>query len=346
MDAETIVRRDIVVVGASAGGVEALTRFVSRLTGDFDGAVFIVLHVAPSRSVLPGILGRKSAIPVAHAVEGETIQAGRIYVAPPDRHLLLEPHHVRVLTGPRQNGHRPGIDPLFRTAAWAYSDRVVGVLLSGMLDDGTLGLQAIKRRGGLSLVQDPNDALYRSMPQNAISHNSPDLIGSADELAQFVVELAAYGAESSGPRAMDEPCGEQPIGRVEDVLEGRLDTSEGELAPFTCPECSGNLWEVDEGGLIRFRCRVGHSYSVEAMYAAQGSALEAALWGAYRALEERIALKRTLSGRLRRHGAEWSAQRIEAEATQAEEHAAAMRDMLEQTTERRLGEEPAAAGSA
>jgi two-component system chemotaxis response regulator CheB len=202
MSAETICRRDIVVVGASAGGVQALTRFVGWLGLGFAGAVFIVLHIAPGRSVLPGILGRRTELPVTHAVDGEPIDAGRIYVAPPDRHLLLESGRVRVVTGPRHDGHRPGIDPLFRTAAWAYGERVVGVLLSGMLDDGTLGLEAIKRDGGLSLVQDPKDALHSGMPQSAISHDPPDLVGTVDELARYVVALAARGAQpaSAGSR--------------------------------------------------------------------------------------------------------------------------------------------------
>jgi two-component system chemotaxis response regulator CheB len=189
--AESIGRRDIVVVGASAGGVQALMRFVGRLPGEFDGSIFIVLHVAPSRSVLPGVLERTCALPVAHAVEGEPIRPGRIYVAPPDRHLLLEPDRVRVLDGPREHRHRPGIDPLFCSAAEAYAERVVGVLLSGMLEDGTRGLEEIKRAGGLALVQDPEDALYRSMPESAISRHAADRIASAEELADFVVELAA-----------------------------------------------------------------------------------------------------------------------------------------------------------
>jgi two-component system, chemotaxis family, protein-glutamate methylesterase/glutaminase len=345
MSAETMRRRDVVVVGASAGGVEALTRFVRHLPPDFPGAIFVVLHVSPSGSVLPAILGRATNLPVTHAIEGETIQPGRIYVAPPDRHLLVEPHRVRVLPGPRQNGHRPGIDPLFRTAAWAYGYRVVGVLLSGTLDDGTLGLQAIKRDGGLSLVQDPDDALYRSMPESAITHDAPDLVGSATELAEFVTELAANGGDNSGSRLM-EAEDEGQLRRVEDALEGRTDTRDGELAPYTCPECNGNLWEVNDGGLIRFTCRVGHSYSEEAMLSAQGTAVEAALWGGYRALEERIALKRRLARRLAQRGATASAHRLEEEAVKAEEHAAVMRQVLEQATEPQAGEEPAVSGSA
>jgi two-component system, chemotaxis family, protein-glutamate methylesterase/glutaminase len=191
MNAESIRRRDIVVVGASAGGIQALTRFVGPLTPDFEGAIFIVLHVGPGRSVLPTILGRATTIPVAHAVDDEAIEAGRVYVAPPDRHLMLEPDRVRVVTGPRQNGHRPAIDLLFRAAASVYGERVVGVLLSGALDDGALGLEAIKGGGGLALVQDPNDALHRSMPDSAIAHVRPDLVASAEALARHIVELAA-----------------------------------------------------------------------------------------------------------------------------------------------------------
>jgi two-component system chemotaxis response regulator CheB len=205
MSPETICRRDIVVVGASAGGVQALMRFVSGFPPGFPGAVFIVLHVAPARSVLPGILGRRTELPVAHAVDGDLIEAGRISVAPPDRHLLLEPGRVGVVTGPRENGHRPGIDPLFRTAARAYRERVVGVLLSGTLDDGTVGLEAVRHEGGLTLVQDPQDALYPGMPQSAISRQTPDLIGTVEELAQFVIALAAQGAEK--PQLLETSAG-------------------------------------------------------------------------------------------------------------------------------------------
>lgn len=346
MNAQLNRRRDIVVVGASAGGVQALSRFVAEFPREFSGAVFVVLHIAPSGSVLPSILDRRSELAASHAVEGETIQPGRIYVAPPDRHLLLEPDRVRVLTGPRQSGHRPGIDALFRSAAWAYADRVVGVLLSGTLDDGTLGLQAIKRDGGLSLVQDPADALYKSMPQSAIAHDSPDLIGTAAELGQFVVELAANGTDDSASAMVRGGDEARPLLRVEDALEGNVDTRDGELAPYTCPECNGSLWEVNEGELIRFRCRVGHSYTEEAMLAAQGTAVEAALWNGYRALQERIALKRRLSERLAQRGAAAAAQRLEHEARQAEEHAEVMRQVVEQTAEPQLGEKPTTAGTA
>jgi two-component system chemotaxis response regulator CheB len=191
MSGDTICRRDIVVVGASAGGVQALTRFVSWFTLGYRGAIFIVLHIAPGKSVLPGILGRRTELQVAHALDQDPVEAGRMYVAPPDRHLLLEPGRVRVVTSPRENGNRPSVDVLFRTAAEAYGERVVGVLLSGTLADGTLGLESIRRKGGLSLVQDPLDALYSGMPQSAISHQTPDLIGTVDALAQFVVARPA-----------------------------------------------------------------------------------------------------------------------------------------------------------
>src|SRR5207244_2427388 len=163
--------RDIIVVGASAGGVEALATLVRGLPADLPAAVFVVLHVPPhGTSVLPQILTRAGRLPAKHAVDGEAIQAGRIYVAPPDHHLLVKPGYVRVAHGPRENGHRPAVDALFRTAARTYGHRVAGVVLTGVLDDGTAGLIAVKLRGGAALVQHPDDALYDGMPRSALDN--------------------------------------------------------------------------------------------------------------------------------------------------------------------------------
>ena len=316
------IRRDIVVVGASAGGVDALQKLVGLLPPDFAGSVFVVLHIAPTGSALPSILGRATQLPVVAATDGETIQGGRIYVAPPDRHLVLEPERVRVIAGPRQNGHRPAIDPLFRTAAWSYGRRVAGVILSGVLDDGTLGCRSIKEYGGLTLVQEPREAIYSSMPQSAIDNDSPDLVAGVSELARVLVDLSnSDGHHPSGQEDADPP--------VLEVIEGERDRkTDGQISPFTCPECSGTLWEIEDGPLTRYRCRVGHSYSQGAMAAAHGTAVEAALWTALRTLEEHAALKNRLATRMAAK-APRTAKRLAGSAAAAEEHAAVLRQMLD-----------------
>ena len=198
--------RDIVVVGASAGGVEALRTLVAGLPEGFPAALFIVLHVPPTTSVLPAILTRAGKLPAAHARDGDAIEHGRIYVAPPNHHLLLKGDIVRVERGPRENGHRPAINPLFRTAAMRYRERVVGVILSGSLDDGIAGSVAVKRLGGAVLVQDPADALYPTMPKGAIEAGIANEVLPVAGIPSRLVELATtrIGLESAGFRAMKD----------------------------------------------------------------------------------------------------------------------------------------------
>jgi two-component system, chemotaxis family, protein-glutamate methylesterase/glutaminase len=179
--------RNIVVVGASAGGVEAITQLVAGLPLDFPAAIFVVLHVPPTGSVLPQILARAGSLDARHAADGDEIHAGCIFVAPPDRHLLLDSEAMRVISGPKENGHRPAIDPLFRTAAAAHGTHVAAVILSGSLEDGTAGLQAVKRAGGTTIVQDPDEAHYRAMPDSAIRLTSPDHVLRIDEISELLV---------------------------------------------------------------------------------------------------------------------------------------------------------------
>jgi len=271
--------------------VEALADLAASLPIDLSAAVFVVLHLpATGTSALPEILGRHGPLPAAHVKDGEPIRPGRIYVAPPDHHVLVRTGHVHLSRGPRENGHRPAIDPLFRSAAREYATRVVGVVLSGALDDGTAGLLAIKSRGGVAVVQEPTDALYPGMPGSALEQVQVDHVVAAASMGELLARLIADLAEP--------PPDPAPTGMgVEVEMEGfSLEAFEGNHpgrpSGFSCPDCSGVLWQIRDGGLERYRCRVGHAWSPESLLTQQSEALEAALWVALRSLEERAALAR------------------------------------------------------
>jgi two-component system, chemotaxis family, protein-glutamate methylesterase/glutaminase len=318
---------DIVVVGASAGGVEALVSLTASLPADLPAAVFVVLHVpSTGSSALPGILSRSGPLRAGHVKDGEPIEHGRIYVAPPDHHLLIRTGHLHLARGPRENGHRPAVDPLFRSAAREYAPRVVGVVLSGALDDGTAGLVAIKSRGGVAVVQDPADALYPGMPGSAIQHVGVDHVVPVADMGAL---LARLGREPAG-----EPSGPAPVEmKVEVDVEGfSLEAMEGEHpgepSGFSCPDCNGVLWGIEDGGLQRFRCRVGHAWSPESLLTRQSDALEAALWIALRSLEERAALARRLAAPARQRGHRITATRFEEQAAEAQHAAREVRNLL------------------
>jgi two-component system, chemotaxis family, protein-glutamate methylesterase/glutaminase len=317
----------IVVVGASAGGVEALVDLAASLPSDLSAAVFVVLHLpATGTSALPEILRRQGPLPAAHVRDGEPIQPGRIYVAPPDHHVLLRTGHVHLSRGPRENGHRPAVDPLFRSAAREYATRVIGLVLSGALDDGTAGLLAIKSRGGIAVVQNPEDALYPGMPGNALEHAQVDHVLAAASMGKLLTRLLADLAE---PPADPVPTGM----RVEVEMEGFSmeafeGTHPGRPSGFSCPDCHGVLWQIKDGGLERYRCRVGHAWSPESLLTQQSEALEAALWVALRSLEERAALARRLAEPARRRGHAITATRFEEQAAEAEQAARLVRDLL------------------
>jgi two-component system, chemotaxis family, protein-glutamate methylesterase/glutaminase len=308
---------DIVVIGASAGGVEALKAVASRFPASLPAAVFVVIHLpVNSPSVLPQILQRAGPLPAAFARHGEAIKHGYIYITPPDHHLLIQRGYVRVVRGPKENRHRPSADVLFRTAASAYGLRVVGVVLTGALDDGTMGLQAVKRRGGLAVVQDPQDALVPSMPQSALDSVEVDYCLPLAEIAPLLVRLAS-----------------SPMEKVLESLEGSMAEPEHEELPelasgFTCPDCHGALWELRDGELTRFRCRVGHTFSPDSLLEGQSEALERALWSAIRGLEERAALTKQLGQRMRERGVLSSATRFDERAQEMEQQATLLRQYV------------------
>lgn len=297
--------KDIVVVGASAGGMGALERLVAGLPKDLPAAVFVVWHLAPGvRSVLPAVLAKAGALPAAHPKDGDPIRPGRIYVGPNDHHMLLERGYIRIAKGPKENRFRPAIDPLFRSAAYIYSTRVIGVVLSGALDDGTAGLWAIKLRGGTTVVQDPADAMHRSMPLNALDNVEVDYklpvaeIGSL--LGRLTRETAApeplIAAEERDKMEAEVKIAREADSRVENILQF------GELSPFTCPECHGVLSMFRDGRIIRFRCHTGHAVSSGTLLESASEQVERRLMDAVRALDETIMLLNQLGEEYAKRG--------------------------------------------
>jgi two-component system, chemotaxis family, protein-glutamate methylesterase/glutaminase len=321
-------KRDIVVIGASAGGVEALKQLASQLPEDFPAAVLIVLHVSPhGHSVLPTILSRVGPLKAVHPLQGQAIERGRIYVAPPDQNLLVKPDYINLARGPRENGHRPAVDPLFRSAARSYGQRVIGIVLSGVLDDGTAGLLAIKMRNGLAIVQHPEDALYPGMPQSAIENVNVDYIVPISEMPDLLMELVQQDVPE------DNLPAEGSLLEIEnEIMELDMATIHehhpGRLAALACPDCGGTLWEIQEGELVRFRCRVGHAFSAQTLLAEQDEALEEAFWVAFRALEESAALSRRMAEQATKKGRHHSAQQFEERAKSAEQRAELIRSVL------------------
>jgi two-component system chemotaxis response regulator CheB len=320
----------IIVVGASAGGVEALSRLAASLMNEIPAAIFVSMHISGKvRSYLPDILNRHGPLPAKHPQDGEVFQAGHLYIAPPDRHLLLEPGRIRLLHGPKENGFRPAIDPLFRSAARAYGAHVIGVILSGSLDDGTAGLQDIKSHGGVAIVQDPQDCLYDGMARSAIENVSVDYILPISAIGPKLACLAEEPTQQGGiTMQIEERLRDSEIVQ-NDRDDQELGKRSGEPSIFTCPECGGVLWEMDEGDVIRFRCHVGHRYSAESMFSAQGEMLEAALWTAVRALEESVSLSHRMTTRMKRAGQHGSAERFERQAREASQRADLIRKVLQ-----------------
>ena len=322
---------DTIVIGASAGGVEALVKLVGQLPKNLPASIFIVLHIpAQSPSLMPGILTRSGPLVATHPDDDEEIKQGHIYVAPPDQHLLIERGRVRVMRGPKENRHRPAIDPLFRSAAYIYGPRVVGVVLTGSLDDGTAGLWSVKQRGGIAVVQDPDEALYPSMPRSALAHVQVDYCLPLADIGATLVQLANQQAEEEGAYPVPEDM-EKEVKYVEMADENTISSSErvGNPSAFSCPECGGVLWEFHDGELLRFRCRVGHAFSVDSVLSAQVEQLENALWTALKTLEENASLSRRMAQQAHTRGQEWLARSFEERLRNAEQRSLIIRQVLQ-----------------
>lgn len=340
MNAAASRRIHTFVVGASAGGVEALRNLVAALPDDFPGVILVVLHLAPSgTSVLPQILRRAGRLDAVTAVDGTSLESGCIYVAPPDMHLLVDDGHLRLSHGPHVNGHRPAIDTLFRSAAEAYGAGAAGVVLSGVLDDGTAGLMAIKRAGGMTFVQDPGEALYDAMPRSAIELVHPDAVATAHDLGAALAAVASDPPDDPQPLASNAAATPDVVA----IDRGASDRPQpGEPSGLTCPHCNGAIWESVEDGRLHLRCRIGHEFGSASFLAAQGERVERALWTSLRALEERAALHRRMAARQRERGNPRLAERWSLRADAAVEQALVVRGLLDELERLPVDEEGAA----
>jgi len=322
--------RDLVVIGASAGGVEALQQLCTALPRDLDAALLIVMHTSSSSSnLMPRILRRAGCLYAATPVDGETIQKGKILIAPPDRHMVVEDHRIRLIRGPRENHHRPAIDPTFRSAALSYGPRVIGIVLTGSLDDGTGGLMVIRGHGGEAIVQDPASATFPAMPENALKMVPDAHVVTLEEMPALIAKLVSERVDDSRPATSSDTLTVNDVHMAElDMSKVEKDIHAGRPSVFGCPECGGVLWEINQEGLLRFRCRVGHAYTAHHLRAEQRQVVETALWAALRALEESAALYRRLATRATSGHLESLSKGYEERAATAELNSHTLRDFL------------------
>ncbi len=308
---------DLIVIGASAGGVEAILQLVRELPADLPAAICLVQHTAATaQSYLPELLMKAGPLPAIHAVDQQIIETRHIYVAPPDYHMIAERGRLRLEKGPRVNHTRPAIDPLFRSAANAYGPRLIGVLLSGRLDDGAAGMLAISQHGGTTIAQEPAEALYPDMPRSAIFLDHVKYILPLVEIADVLNRLTR---EKSYSETGGETVRESEIDTGAQLVDQDIHREEaGELvnAPtaFVCPDCNGPLWELRDGRLLQFRCRIGHLFSPEVLLAEHGENIETAQWNVVRTMEEHASLKRRMATRRRELGDMERANQLEEEA--------------------------------
>ena len=310
--------KDIVVIGASAGGIEALRTLLAGLPENFAASVLVVLHTSPgSPGILARILDDAGPLVVKSARRGDRIEPGIVYVAPPDHHLLVVPGAVELSHGPHENRFRPAIDPLFRSAAQTYGPRVVGVILTGGLDDGTSGLWTVKQLGGTAVVQDPAEALAPSMPLSALQHVRVDHTVRIAEIAPLLVRLAATPADAAegDPPVPDDVNIEVNIAREDKASDAGV-WKLGEPSKYACPECHGVLLQMKDATPLRFRCHTGHAYTIESLLSEMDDVIEDSLWNAIRALEERAMLVRHASMHARGENGDGEKLRRSAEETQ------------------------------
>jgi len=325
VDAAT-ANRDIVVIGASAGGVEALMSLLPRLPCDLPAAVFVCMHLGAT-SHLQQVLGRSSSLPVVGATAGAKIERGTIYVAVPGVHMLLHADHILLRRGPRENQARPAIDPLFRSAALTFGGRVIGVVLSGLLSDGTAGLRAIKRCGGLAIVQDPEEASAPSMPRSALRYVKVDHVRRIADMAELLAALVRQPAAPT-PDIIPLDIRLETAIAAQELSDMKADDMLGKPSRFTCPECHGALWEIHDGELLRYRCHVGHAYAAEDMLSLQGREIDRLLGTLLRSHQERAALARRMAEEEKTKGFPRLAEMLEQRANDYEEDATLVHGLI------------------
>jgi two-component system chemotaxis response regulator CheB len=317
---------DIIAIGGSSGAVEALLRILPDLPVNLPATIFIVLHLSPeSPNSLPRLFTNNGNLPAESAVNGATFRPGHIYLAPPDQHLLVEKKRMRLSHDARQNGFRPAIDPLFRSVAHSFGPRVIGLILSGGLDDGVSGLIDIKLHGGIALAQDPSDAVAPSMPQSAVANVELDHVVPLRKIAARLSDLVHAPVTARPKRGGKHLAGHPAARKVqEDVPVPPM------VKPrqFTCPECGGAMWELAGDNQLRFRCHTGHVYSAQGLAHGQSEELEHALWTAIRSLQESAELRRRMATRLERGALKTYAREYLKIAQEAETHAGVLRDYL------------------
>lgn len=321
--------RCVVAVGASAGGVSALRRFVDGLNADVSAPILIVQHIGPYPSILPDLLCRAGRLPATHAREGDELRAGHIYVAPPDHHMLVEDGAIRLSHGAKEHHTRPAIDPLFRSVALSYGPRAIGVVMTGWGEDGTAGLQAIKECGGRVFVQLPAEAEQPDMPMTALEYVAVDHVFTVDDLGR---DLAmAIGAKPPGGPRLAQPDRlvheHQAFLMQGDAMEHL--SAIGRPSPFTCPDCNGGLWEVSDAKPRRFRCHTGHAYTLRTLQEAQAEGTDTALWNAIRGLDEKEMLLREVATQHLQEGDAAEAARLQVLAHSIAGNAQLLRNLVE-----------------
>ncbi|MFC4637547.1 chemotaxis protein CheB [Deinococcus hohokamensis] len=340
----------LVVMGASAGGIPALRALLGQLPADFPAAVLIVQHIAPDvPSLLPEILDRSGPLSVRQAVDGDPLRPGQVSVAPPNQHLLVDENRIVVTHGPRENRMRPSIDALFRSAAYLHRERVIGVVLSGLLDDGTSGLYTIKRRGGVAIVQSPEEAQFDSMPLSALREVEVDhcvpvtrMGALLDELVRALPQAEGNTMSEAEDRRLEVEVG---ISRGENAMALGV-TELGEPSLLTCPECQGALVQFEEAGRLRFRCHTGHGYSGSSLLSEVTKGVEDKAYQMMRVLEESVMLMRRLGAQCEGQGDLLGAENYYNKAQEAEARASVVRALAQSTERLGYGADPALRTSA
>lgn len=314
----------IIVIGASAGGISAVKEVLSGLDPDLPAAVFVVIHRSTSLpSFLESVLEQSSKLPVVECSDGP-IREGIVYVASPDRHLIVERGKVAASRGPKENLHRPSVDVLFRSAALAYRSAVIGVVMTGLLDDGTAGLFYVKRYGGTAIVQDPKDAEFKGMPESALSNVKVDYVAPLAEIAPLLTKLThqpvRYRQDGASPSARRN---------VRDMTTRNWNESSGAPSSFTCPDCHGPIFVSHNGSLTEYRCLVGHAYGPASMEQAQYEGLERMLWSVLNFFEQKANFEDQCAETARNDGNQKEARLLKKRAEKARRQARTLQGILD-----------------